>query len=219
MSRARGILVALTLLAVACQPVDDIPAEEEAAAPRSSPGRGAPALGTPSTLAEMLQRAGETAVTWQDDPRPVEVSVELAEDRPVAAEVTYVAGGSDRLLVVTETDDGVGEERPTLGVLGLEPVTADAVEEVPDLPEGALDPLPLAEAAAPALGECGVDGQPTQVRYATGAPYAWTGEAWAEELDWTAAVAVTGEGVSSSGVTVDPVTGAALGDACFAVEP
>jgi len=55
-----------------------------------------------------------------------------------------------------------------------------------------------------------------EVGYATGAPYAWDGQGWADTPVWTATVTVVSSDGVRSGTPIDPVTGAPAGD-CFEV--
>lgn len=213
--------VAVTALA-ACQPVEvggaATATTTTAPVTGSSPGRGAPDRQTPTTFAGILDRALQTALTWQDAPQPAEIIVELGPDRPSAADVTYLAADADRLLTVRITDDGIVERRPTLGALDLLPISTPGMEELPPPPEGVLDPLALAAAAGQPLSDCGVDpGAGTvEVGYATGAPYAWDGSRWADPPAWTATVTIVSSDGARSGVPTDPVTGLPAGD-CFEV--
>jgi hypothetical protein len=206
----------------ACQPVEvgSSATATETAVPGtgSTPGRGAPDRQTPTTFTGILDRAFQTALTWQDDPRPAEVLVELGAGRPAVAEVTYLAPEADRLLTVRITDEGIIERRPTLGALDLLPVSAAGMDELPPPPEGVLDPLALAAAAEQPLSDCGVDpgGGVVEVGYASGAPFAWDGQVWADPPVWTATVTVVESGGTRSGTPMDPITGTPAGD-CFEV--
>ncbi len=219
-TRAAAVVAAVLALA-ACDPVlvtGEQPSPTPGAAP---PRRGAPPDGLPATLGGILARTDDTAVTWQDDPRPVEVAVDLAGGRPVRAVVTYVAVDSDRFLEVRVDDDAVGEDRPTLDAVGLLPVSAAGIEGLPAPGEDLLDPVPLAAAAAPAVADCG-GGEPAAVTYDTGAPYGWDGAAWASEPEWGATVAAVTDDGARTGARVDPTTGTpapAGADPCFTLPP
>lgn len=208
---------ALVLLA-GCDPVVGGARATPTPAVPASPPRGAPLDGTPATLADILAVADETAVTWQADPRPVEVAVELAGGRPVRAVVAYLAADADRSLEVRIADDGIGEDRPTLGAIGLLPVDLAGIEALPS-PDGLPDPVALAAAAVPAVTACG-GGAPTAITYDTGAPYAWDGTSWASAPVWGATAAAVAEDGARTGARVDPATGEAVGDdACFTLPP
>lgn len=210
------MVVAAALALTACDPVA-VSGEQAVPTPgpAASPRRGAPPDGTPGTLTGILARGDDTAITWQEAPRPVEVAVDLAGGRPVRAAVTYLAADADRFLEVRIDDDGIGEDRPTLGTLGLLPVTAAGMEELPEPGGELLDPVALAEAAVPAVADCG-GGEPTAVTYDTGAPYGWDGTTWASAPTWGATVAAVTQDGARTGARVDPATGTAVGeDACF----
>lgn len=210
--RALACCVSALLLAAACQPVAP-DGEALGSATVSGEGEqtpvGAPASGVPDTLAALLERAGSSAAEWQAEARPVAVFAGLADGVVQRAQVTYLAPDADRFMVITVSPDGASQERPTLGTLALEAVDAPGMEQVPALPEGALDPFPLVAAAADALAACGIGGDPDAVLYATGAPAAWDGQSWAEQPAWTATIRSGDEGA----VQVDPTSGA-LQDGC-----
>ena len=62
------------------------------------------------------------------------------------------------------------------------------MDELPDLPDDALEPAELAAAAAPALEQCDASGDVAAVIYANGAPESWDGQAWASAPVWRATV-------------------------------
>jgi hypothetical protein len=196
-------LLVVVAAAVACQSVDAPLADETASpSPTPAPRLGAPARGIPDTLAGLLERGAQEAAEWQADAQLAELTVSLDDQgRPEAAQLTYLAPDADRFLVVEFGADGVSTQRPTLATLSLQPLPPAAFEALPPLPDAVLEPPALLDTAAGALSACGVE-QVGEVLYATGAPYAWDGERWTEELAWTA-VLLGGEGT----VTVDPTTG------------
>ncbi|MDP8969162.1 MAG: hypothetical protein M3N52_01360, partial [Actinomycetota bacterium] len=127
------------------------------------------------------------------------------------ARLTYLAAEADRFLTVQLRPTGGVQERPTLATLGLKPVSARGLQQLPPMPTNAREPAALARAARSALIECGVD-QPTRgVLYATGAPASWDGQRWADPPVWTATVT----GPKDSGVVVDPVSGAQASGGCL----
>jgi hypothetical protein len=201
------------VLAAACQPVAP---DGDELGPAAASGEGdqtpvgAPASGVPDTLAALLESVGSSAAEWQVAARPVEVFAGLAGGAVQRAQVTYLAPDADRFMVVTVSPDGTSQERPTLETLGLAPVDAPGMEQVPAPPEGTLDPFPLAAAAADALAACGLGGDPGAVLYATGAPAAWDGQTWTQQPAWTATIRVADEGA----VQVDPTSGEALPGSC-----
>lgn len=220
--RAHRLLPALlagSLLAVACQPVDTEVAEGEpvdardtGAPPAAAGTPGAPTSATaaPADLTALLEVQASTAAQWQAGARPVELVASLDDGRWTGTTILYLAPDADRFLLVSADAGGAAQQRPTLATLGLEPVTGPGVEAVPPLPELVLDPVALAAAAAGALAACDAGGDVTSVAYTTGAPATWDGQAWVEPPVWTATVAAD----DGAGVVVDPVTVQAAGDAC-----
>lgn len=202
-------------LLVACQPVDVAVREPDAVSDRpkapAPPDRGAPGTKLPVSPQGLVTLADSTAQAWLAEAVAVEVLARVDGDRVVEAEVTYVAGEAERMLLVGLADGGgVATSQPTLDGLDLIPVTTSGLEAVPPMPEGA-PPVPaLAAAAGAALADCEATAPVTEVRYATGAPYAWDGAGWTTEPTWTAAVS----GGDARGAVVSPVTGAAAGG-CF----
>lgn len=203
--RAVACALGITAVLAACQPVDDLdePVDEDLAAGQVD-RRGAPESGLPDTLAATLTQTDVEAARWQEGARVAEVAVEVDGDRLTEVSVTYVAPDADRLLTVTLTDEGLREERPTLGAFDLEPIPADALAQLPPWPEGLREPTALVEGSDQAFDACGVDGAPDAVLYASGAPLAWDPDAgdWGGPLGWTATV-TTGD---DDGVVLDPVT-------------
>lgn len=205
----RAALCALGVaVALGCQPVDDLGTRDETVgtgAGAEVDRRGAPLTGLPGTLAEVLARAEHEAARWQDGARLAEVAVDVDEEgRLTRAQLTYLAADADRLLAVTVSPDGLREQRPTLGAFDLTPITGDALDALPPLPEGVQEPTALVEAAPAAFATCGVDAVPAAVLYASGAPLAWHPDTqeWTDTLAWTATV--TGD--DGVGAVLDPVT-------------
>ncbi|MDQ3973661.1 MAG: hypothetical protein M3276_04905 [Actinomycetota bacterium] len=211
--RGRGLrsLAAATLLlaGMACQPVDP-PAGDSSTAPDISGGRlGAPVGGMPVRLEELVQRGGQMAAQWQPDPVLVELWVALDERGSwTQAHLTYLAPDADRFLVVHISPSASRVERPTLATLGLRPVPAEGLAQVPPRPAGTREPADMARFGRRALAACGVGAPPRAVRYSTGAPAGWDGVRWADPPVWTATV--TDERDASA--IVDPVTGAPAAD-------
>ena len=161
---------------------------------------------------ELLAGQASAATEWQDEPVPVEIAAELADGRWTSARTMYMAPDADRFLLVT-SGQGAGQLRPTLATLGLEPVPAAAMAEVPPFPELSQGPQSLAESAQGPLEECSAGGEVTSVVYGTGAPASWDGERWTQAPRWTATVTVAGVGA----VVLDPVTAEAEPDSCIAI--
>jgi hypothetical protein len=206
--------VLLALLAVSCQPAGGPalgPADEAAGqAVEGEDAVGAPARGMPTTVSGMTERARVPAQEWQPDPVLSELWVALDDEgRPAQARLTYLAADADRFLVVRLDGDGVSQQQPTLGTLQLAEVSAAGVDAIPELPEDVVEPVALADAAAPALDECALSPPVRTVVYTTGAPMSWDGQRWTAPPEWTANVLVEG-----GGTVLDPVAGAATG-ACF----
>lgn len=208
-------LVALCLVGVlaaaGCQPVDEfdgLAAPEQRGGPGQEDPRGAPEVGLPGSLSEAVARTDTEAARWQRGARLAEAVVQVDEDaRMVEGSLTYLAPHADRLLTVEVTREGVRQERPTLETLDLTPIPEDAIEALPPLPEDVREPADLVAAAAEAFAACDVDGTPSTVLYATGAPLGWDPKqgAWTVALDWTATV-ITETG---AGAVLDPVTATA----------
>ena len=199
----RLVVVLLSVALVACQPtigpLTSDPTEQGSARPRL----GAPdADGVPQSLPELLTLVEPEAVEWQDDPRLVQIEVELADEGTWASTAaTYIAAEADRLLELKLTPDGLAEQRLTLSTLQLQPVPDEAVQAVPELPERAQEPADLAGVGD--VSAC-LGARAATVLYATGAPFAWDGEQWTTEPSWSATVRAE-EGPAA---VVDPVSGA-----------
>jgi hypothetical protein len=211
------VLVAAAL-AAACQPVDevdDLGPQVEGEDDVAGDPVGAPETGMPATVGELRARTDEAARQWQEDPRVAEARVELDDEGGWReARVTYLAPEADRFLIVRVSPEGISEERLVLTHLDLTALPAEAVDEVPELPEDVAEPSALAEAAVEPLDECGVGGEARAVLYSSGAPYAWDpgSVAWSEPPAWGVTV-TTDEG---GGASLDPVTGEPAGpSACF----
>lgn len=209
----RLVPAVLTVLALGCQPADDpalgIGTAEDRGDAASNPV-GAPRESLPDSLEGLLARLDSTARRWQDDPRVVEIVLELTEDRWTGASVTYLAPDADRFLALRIDAEGTTQERPTFEGFDLQPVPGDALAEVP-APDALLGPAELLAAAQTVLDDCGV-GPPERLFYATGAPAAWDGSRWTEEPAWTAAIA------GERAAVVDPTTGEPIADPCIPAE-
>lgn len=208
-------VAAAAVLVAACQPAQD-PLRD---GPADQPG-GEPSDRMPTTLGELARRASEEAARWQEDPRLVEMRVELdGEDEPswTSAQATFVAPNGQRLFVVEWGAEGRDEHRPRLAGLGLSPVPEEALDAVPAPPDETAEPGELAGVAEEALADCDFDGPATAVLYASGAPDAWDPEAgrWTPPPAWSATV--TNE--DGAGVTLDPVTGERQSPECFGPTP
>lgn len=203
--RAVACALGITVALAACQPVDDLgDPVEESPAPEEADRRGAPPTGLPATLAAALAQADVEAARWQEGARIAETAVELDGDRLTEVRVTYVAPDADRLLTVTLTEEGLREERPTLGAFDLEPIPGDALAQLPPWPEGLQEPTALVQGSDQAFDVCDVEGAADAVLYASGAPLAWDPDAgdWGVPLGWTATVS----GQDGAGVVLDPVS-------------
>ncbi|HUH07167.1 MAG TPA: hypothetical protein VML96_05090 [Egibacteraceae bacterium] len=206
-----SLLVAVCLMTAACDPPSSAPPSEQPTTAAPEP-LGAPRDGMPGTLEELLAQGGEVARSWQSGARVSELFIELDEGRDWAgAQLTYLGPGADRMLVVTITPEGTGQERPTLATLGLSAVSPEGLGEVP-APDGLAEPDALIEAAAGVLESCGASGGPSGLLYATGAPISWDAGAgaWSAPPVWTATVFASGAG----GAALDPSSGAPVGDGC-----
>jgi hypothetical protein len=200
-----GVVVAAVL--VACQPVDDL---ENAAGGEGPAGEDRPAEF--ADLGALEDTVEPNAREWDGGSRLVEVSAGLDEEgRWRKSRVTYVAPDADRMFVVALGDDGTTVQQPTLETLGFVSPTDEALREVPSLPDGAVPPERAAEVADDVLDECGIDGDPREVLYATGAPAAWDGSAWTADPAWSVSV-LAGTG----GVWLE-IDGSVADEACFAV--
>lgn len=208
---SRLLLAATLVVAAGCQLSDTADSHAEAA-PGAATAAVDPVLGNPDddwpeTLQELREIARPEALSWQDEPVLADVTVWL---EPTGAwervRLTYVAGDAERMLTYRAQPDELRLERPRLAGLQLRELPQKAVLAIEAFPEEALEPVALAEAAAPALAQCDAAGQPVRaVLYATGAPAAWDGTRWTRTPTWRATV-VTPAG----GVVVDPVTGQAF---------
>ena len=172
--------LATALLLVACEPVEEAVTNDEA------PEAAGDAV-VRDDLEGILDTTDVPAQEWDEDARVVDLSVRLVDDTPRAARVTYLAPDADRLLVIDVGEDGLEEEQPTFETLGFEPVPASAVGDVAPVPEGLVEPTEVADDAAEAIEECGLDGI-REVLYATGAPAAWDGSQWTSAPEWTVTV-------------------------------
>lgn len=200
------------LLASGCQPVDEV--DTTAAPDANGTGgaggtpRGAPAAGLPGSLSEALSRGNRAAAGWQRNARLAEIVLQVDEDGQFTeGRLTYLAPHADRLLEVEVTPEGTREDRPTLETLDLTPIPEEAVGALPALPEDVQEPAELVEASADAFAECDVEGTPSTVIYATGAPLAWdpASGTWTLPLAWSATVTTD----TGAGAVLDPVTAAA----------
>lgn len=210
-----AVAVAAVALLAACQPAQD-PLRDGAAEQTD----GEPSDRMPTSLQELASRGSEEAGRWQEDPRLVEMRVELdGEDEPswTTAQATFVAPDGHRLFVVEWGPQGRDEHRPRLAGLGLSPVPEEALAAVPALPDDIAEPSELAGAAQQALADCDFAGPATAVLYASGAPDAWdpAGGGWTQPPAWSATVT----NADGAGVTLDPVTGERQQPECFAATP
>lgn len=182
-----GAVLGVGLLVLACQPAGGPGgAPTPAAQGDREPALGAPVSGLPQTLGELVDRADLLAEEWQDEPVLAEVEVDLdAEGRWSAARVTYLAADADRFLALETSGGSFSQQRPTLATLQLQPVTADGLAAVPEIPDDAAEPGDLAQSSA--AQECGV-GTATTVLYVTGAPVTWDGTSWTSPPDWRATI-------------------------------
>lgn len=201
----RLVLLAVVLLVVACQPVDELSTGPAAGGEAAEPD----AWGS-EDLGDLTTATGDIAREWDADARLVKVSVRLDDELAwEEASTTYVAPDADRLLVITASEEGTEDERPTLETLGFEALPPEAVDELARLPADVVPPDSAAERAADALDDCDYPDDPHQVLYANGAPGSWDGTSWVSEPEWT--VAVTSEG---GGVRLD-LGGSVVEDPCF----
>ncbi|HWH32106.1 MAG TPA: hypothetical protein VNU01_05485 [Egibacteraceae bacterium] len=204
----RFAVVLAVLAATACQPVDDVPRDPRGTVERvTETPLDAPVTGMPSSLEDLRARAWPEALAWQDEPVLAEILVDVeASGGWRRAQLTYLAADADRLLTVTVTADGMADELTTLAALQLHPVSRRGMAEVPELPEGVLQPPELVRMGRAELRECGIRDTPTGVLYASGAPAAWNGRRWTAPPVWTATVTSDG-----GAVQLDPVSGEVLG--------
>lgn len=187
------VVACLALVVLACTPGEEpvLPIEGESGEPAAAPEEplGAPDSVFVPTLRELTARGREAALAWQDDPRLAEVVALFDDDGAVTtAELTYLAADADRILSVTVTAGGVTPTRIRLDNFSLAPIDDFSLDAIAPLPGRALDPIDLAEAAASALSDCGVSGDPTSVVYASGAPWSWNDGNWEPRPTWSAAV-------------------------------
>ena len=209
MRGAVGVLV-LSLLLTACQ-VTDPEGQVEVTAGAIADDAPEPALGSPDedwprTTQAMRAFALPEAQTWQDDPVLADFTVFLAEGEWESVRLTYVAADAERMLVYESTPEQLSLERPLLEGLQLLPVPGAAIAAIEVLPEGALEPVELAEASATALADCDAAGEEVRaVLYATGAPAAWDGTQWTRTPTWRATVVT-----DSTGVLVEVESGQAF---------
>lgn len=207
-------MVAIALLMPGCQPAGGpgaAPTETAAAVSGSEP-LGAPDDAAARTLPDLLAEAEQVAEQWQDQPRLAEIDIALdAQGGWTSARLLYLAADADRFLAVRADGNGLSGQQPTLGTLQARPISADGLTEVPPLPAGVREPVELVSAAAEALDGCGVTQPVTAALYATGAPVAWDGNAWATAPAWSATLS----DVQGRGVVVDPSSGRAGADPCL----
>lgn len=186
------MLLAVALLMVSCQPVDEL--STGASADGEEPTE--PEVWGTEDLGDLRLATGEMAREWDADAQLARVSVRLDDDLAwVEATTTYVAPDAARLLVLTASDEGVTEEQPTLETLGFEAPPADALAELPDLAADVVPPATAAEQAMDPLDDCDLPEDPRQVIYSNGAPGSWEGTSWSSEPAWTVSVATEGGGV------------------------
>jgi hypothetical protein len=188
----RGVRVAILAVVVtavtACQPAGGPPggALTPAADGDRGPALGAPAAGMPTTLDDLVARAELIAAEWQDETILAEIEVDLDERGAwQSARTMFLAADADRFLALVTAGGGFNQQRPTLSTLQVQPVTAEGITAIPELPPDAAEPQELAD--GPAAEECGI-GVPRTVLYVTGAPVAWDGSAWSRPPEWTATV-------------------------------
>lgn len=209
-ARLRLLLVLLVLgLCAACQVVDQTGQQERTAdtSPAPAPALGSPDEEWPMTLAGMRAFAAPEALEWQDLAILADVTVWLTpEQRWDRVRLTYVAEDADRLFTYRSSPQDLRIERPLLQGLQLPSLPAPAISAIEPFPAETLEPVALAQAAAPALAECGGNGDDAgAVLYATGAPAAWDGAQWTRLPNWRATVVTP-----TVGVVVDPSTGQAF---------
>lgn len=200
------LVLALAALAVACQPFGGPPGGAPTpSGDAASDPIGAPAAAVPSDLPALLQRGQEVANEWQETPVLAELQIDVDEAGAWSGvRMIYLAAEADRLLQLVEEGGDFSEQRPSLASLSMQAVPAEGLDELPGFPQDALAPEDLATAAG--ARECGVEGGAT-VLYATGAPAAWNGTAWASPPQWRALVT----GADGTGAELDISSGASDG--------
>lgn len=206
------LTVALGTLLLACEPVDEpLPDPGEGAHPEVEDGAeaealGAPEGGVPGELGQLVARTAPEAERWQPDPRPAEATVTLDGAQWRAASVTYAAAEADSMLVVRIDGSGLSTERINFEPIGLEPIPAAALADLPPL-SGVSAPEELAAAVEDRLAECGGEPPVAQVRLATGAPASWEDGEWAQPPRWEAVIT----DAAGVGTRVDAATGEPVG--------
>lgn len=207
------VAAALVTLLLGCEPMDEPlpdPGEEprpdaDAAGDADAEALGAPVDDMPGELDELVERTRPEAARWQPDPRPAEATITLDGADWRGASVTYAAADADSMLVVRLDGDGLSTERINFEPIGLEPIPAGALADLPPL-DDVSPPAELAAAAEDPLSGCGADPPAEQVRLATGAPASWEGGAWAQPPRWEAVVTdADGRGVRLDAATAEPV--------------
>lgn len=205
-------LAALLVVAtgvVGCQVFDDEPLPETVGT--RTPGGGGPAVGAPdsgvpSDLAGLVARTKPEASRWQPQPQPAEAVIELDGASWRAASVTYVAAGAESVLVVRVEPGGLSTQRVNFEPLGLEPIPADALADLPPLGQVS-PPAELVTVAEAEFGACDAERPAAEIRLATGAPASWEGDGWAQEPRWRAVVTdAEGVGVRLDAVSAEVVT-------------
>lgn len=204
--------------AAGCQPFDDEP-PPDAVGTQTPDGDaaavGAPDAGVPGDLAGLVARTKPEASRWQPQPQPAEAVIELDGASWRAASVTYVAAGAESVLVVRVEPDGLSTQRVNFEPLGLEPIPADALADLPPLGQVS-PPAGLVGAAEAEFGACDAEPPAAEIRLATGAPASWEGDGWAQEPRWRAVVTdAEGVGVRLDAVSADVVDE----DRCVAPAP
>lgn len=199
-------------------PAPSAPAASSEGSAAPSDRRGAPDPDIPAAVQGLIDTTRETALRWQDEPVPAELSVAVQDGVVTSAEVTWLAGDADRLEIVRLDADGVSDQRPTLATVGALPVSAEGLALVPAPPDDLLGPVALVEASADALGACGTDAGDgaLDVTYATGAPFDWDGTSFDVPPSWSATVGVERPAGGMVGARVDPASGSGSDD-CFEV--
>lgn len=207
------LTVALGMLLLACEPVDEpLPdpgadTSSEADGNAEAEALGAPEDDMPGELGQLVERTAPEAERWQPDPRPAEATVTLDGAQWRGASVTYAAAEADSMLVVRVDHDGLSTERINFEPIGLEPIPTEALADLPPL-SGVGAPEELAAAAEDRLVACGAEPPAEQVRLATGAPASWEGDEWAQPPRWEAVVT----DAAGVGTRVDADTGEPVGD-------
>lgn len=208
------LLLAAGLL-VACQPVDRLELDEEAD-PAPLPG-GTASGELPQTLDALLERGDALAREWQREPVLAELAVTLEGGGWRRARLLYLGADADRFLSLRFDRERVAQERVTLETLGLEPVPAQGIAEVPPFPPDALEPAALTERAQPHLDGC-LEGPPSEAIYDTGAPAAWQGAGWSDPPVWTVTLWHASEEAGGQGRRIDPVTAEPVDEVCATVD-